>query len=44
MLQPVVEACLFQRKIGVRELDQGYLRTYADLCRCSRIYEVSEGN
>jgi len=44
MLHPAIEACLFQRKIGVRKLDQGYPRTYVDLCRCSHVYGVSEGN
>ena len=35
MLHPAVETCLYQRKVGVRELDEGNPRTYANLCRCS---------
>ena len=40
MLHPTVEACQFKRKYGVRDLDEGNPRTYADLCRCSRVYGV----
>jgi len=34
----VVKTCLFQRKMGVRELPRENPRTYADLCRDSRVY------
>ena len=40
MLQPAIETFLFQRKVGVRELDEEDPRTYAGLCRYSRVYEV----
>ena len=33
-----VETCLFQRKVGVRELPEEDPRTYAVLCRDSRVY------
>ena len=35
-----VKSCLFQRKMGVRELNEEDPRKYADLCRCSRVYGV----
>jgi len=34
----VVETCLFQRKVDVRELPEEDLRTYIGLCRDSRVY------
>lgn len=34
----VVKTCLFQRKMGVRELPKEDPRTYAGLCRDSRVY------
>jgi len=33
-----VKSCLFQRKLGVRELPKEDLRTYAGLCRDSIVY------
>jgi len=33
-----VKTCLFQRKMGVRELPEEDAHTYAGLCRDSRIY------
>jgi len=42
-----VENCLFHRKMGVRELPEEDPRTYAGLCRESRVYgslkEISGG-
>ena len=35
-----IETYLFQRKIGVREFPKEDLRTYAGLCRDSRIYGI----
>jgi len=32
-----VKTCLFQRKMGVRELPKEDLRTYASLCRDSHV-------
>ena len=40
MLHPAVKACLFYRKVGIREFRKGYPRIYADLCRESRVYGV----
>ena len=38
MRHPVVETCLFQRKVVVRELAEEYLRTYVGLYRYIRVY------
>ena len=38
MYHLAVESCLFQRKIGVRVLPEEDPRTYAGLCRESRVY------
>ena len=38
MHHPAVETCLFQRKVVVRELAEEDPRTYAGLCRYSRVY------
>ena len=38
MFQPAVETCPFQIKVGVCELDEEDPRTYAGLCRYSRVY------
>ena len=40
MLHPVVEACLFYKKVGIRKLRKGYPRIYADLCWESSVYGV----
>ena len=34
----VVETCLFQRKVVVREFNEDNLRAYTGLCRYSRVY------
>ena len=38
MLHPVVEVCLFYRKVGIRRLQKGYARIYADSSWVSRVY------
>ena len=38
MLHPVVEICLFYRKVGIRRLRKGYERIHADSCWVSRVY------
>lgn len=32
MLQPAIKTCLFQRKVGVRELDEEDPHTYVGFC------------
>ena len=40
MLHPAVEAGLFYRKDGIRELRKVYTRIHADLCGESRVYRI----
>ena len=40
MYHLAVKSCLFQRKMGVRVLDEEDPRTYAGWCRESRVYVV----
>ena len=40
MLHPAVEARLFYRKDGIRELRKVYTRIHADLCGESRVYRI----